>query len=167
MPVSPFAYLGNEVSLEAPWEYDYTGASYRTQDVVRWAVNSLFTPGPGGLPGNDDLGETSSWYVFAALGMYPETPGTANMTLASPLFPRIAINRSSGQVIQINAPGASTLTYYVQSLMVNGQVSTKPWLNTILYRARGHARLYALDERKYVVRFCCIRRASIVLMDVL
>jgi predicted alpha-1,2-mannosidase len=127
-PVLPNAYIGNEVSLETPWEYDYAGAPYRTQSVVRQAVNSLFTTGPGGLPGNDDLGETSSWYVFAALGMYPETPGTANLALASPLFPNITIDRPSGQVLQINAPGASVSTYYVQSLTVNGQVSTNPWL---------------------------------------
>jgi predicted alpha-1,2-mannosidase len=127
-PVSSYAYLGNEVSLEVPWEYDYAGAPYQTQKVVRQAVNSLFTIGSGGLPGNDDLGETSSWYVFAALGMYPETPGTANLALASPLFPSITLSRPSGQVVQINAPGASSSTYYVQSLTVNGQVSTQPWL---------------------------------------
>jgi predicted alpha-1,2-mannosidase len=127
-PVSPYAYLGNEVSLEVPWEYDYAGAPYQTQKVVRQAVNSLFTIGSGGLPGNDDLGETSSWYVFAALGMYPETPGTANLALASPLFPSITLSRPGGQVVQINAPGASSSTYYVQSLTVNGQVSTQPWL---------------------------------------
>ena len=92
-PVSPYAYLGNEVSLEVPWEYDYAGAPYRTQNVVRQAVNTLFTTGSGGLPGNDDLGETSSWYVFAALGMYPQTPGTANLALASPLFPSITMAR--------------------------------------------------------------------------
>jgi predicted alpha-1,2-mannosidase len=127
-PVLPYAYIGNEVSLEVPWEYDYAGAPYRTQDVVRRAVNSLFTTGPSGLPGNDDLGETSSWYVFAALGMYPETPGTANMVLGSPLFSSITLTRPSGQVLQINAPGASASTYYVQGLTVNGQASTKPWL---------------------------------------
>ena len=71
----------------------------------------------------------SSWYVFAALGMYPETPGTANLVLASPLFPQIIIHRGSGQTIQINAPGASASVYYVQSLKVNGQLSTRPWLD--------------------------------------
>jgi predicted alpha-1,2-mannosidase len=127
-PVSPYAYLGNEVCLEVPWEYDYAGAPYRTQAVVRQTLNTLFSTGAGGLPGNDDLGETSSWYVFGALGMYPETPGTANLVLASPLFPSITIHRPSGQVMQINAPGASASTYYVQSLTVNGQSSNNPWL---------------------------------------
>ena len=55
-PVSPYAWLGNEVCLETPWEYDYAGAPYKTQDVVRRAVNTLFATGPTGLPGNDDLG---------------------------------------------------------------------------------------------------------------
>jgi putative alpha-1,2-mannosidase len=38
---------------------------------------------PGGLAGNDDLGEMSSWYVWSALGMYPETPGTSTWRWAA------------------------------------------------------------------------------------
>jgi predicted alpha-1,2-mannosidase len=127
-PVLPYAWLANEPSIGTPWEYDYAGAPYKTQDVVRRAINTLYYPGSDGLPGNDDLGEMSSWYVFSALGMYPETPGTADLVLASPLFPAITISRPSGQTLQINAPGASASTYYVQSLTVNGQASTHPWL---------------------------------------
>jgi putative alpha-1,2-mannosidase len=120
--------MGNEPSLEVPWEYDYAGVPYKTQQVVREIVNQLYAPGADGLPGNDDLGEMSSWYVFAALGMYPETPGTANLVLASPLFPQITLRRPGGQVIQINAPGASASVYYVQSLNVNGLPTSAPWL---------------------------------------
>ena len=125
---SPYAFMGNEPSLEIPWEYDYAGTPYRTQDVARAIENALYTTGSGGLDGNDDLGETSSWYVWAALGMYPETPGTANLVLSSPLFPSITITRQSGQTITINAPHASADTYYVQSLTVNGAVWNTPWL---------------------------------------
>ena len=127
-PNSPYAFLGNEPTLETPWEYDYAGAPYKTQNTVRQAVNTLYMPGPAGLAGNDDLGQMSSWYVFAALGMFPETPGTASLVLASPLFPSMTVHRPSGQVIKINAPGASATTYDVQSLKVNGQSSTQPWL---------------------------------------
>ena len=127
-PNSSYAFLGNEPTLETPWQYDYAGAPYRAQDVARRVENTLFSTGPGGLPGNDDLGETSSSFVFAALGMFPETPGTANLALSSPLFPSITLTRPGGQTIHINAPGASATTYYVQSLAVNGSASTKPWL---------------------------------------
>ena len=127
-PDLPSAFLGNEPSYEIPWEYDYAGAPSKTQQLMRRVEETLYSSGPDGLPGNDDLGQMSSWYVFAALGMYPETPGTATLVLASPLFPQITLRRSSGQTIQINAPGASASTFYVQRLAVNGQPDTRPWL---------------------------------------
>jgi predicted alpha-1,2-mannosidase len=127
-PDLPYGFLGNEPTLETPWEYDYLGAPYKTQQIVRQVENTIYAPGPGGLAGNDDLGEMSSWYVFAALGLFPETPGTADLALGSPLFSSITLKRESGQTIKINAPQASTTTPYVQSLKVNGQASTKPWL---------------------------------------
>src|SRR5258707_558116 len=136
-PGSPYAFMGNEPSLEVPWEYDYAGAPYRTQAVVRAIENTLYTTGAGGLAGNDDLGEMSSWYVWAALGMYPETPGTANLVLSSPLFPRITITRQSGQTITIAAPHASADTYDVQSLTVNGAAWNAPWLPSSFITSGG------------------------------
>jgi predicted alpha-1,2-mannosidase len=124
----PYAFLGNEPSLNAPWEYDYAGAPYRTQDVVRRAVNTLWRPTADGFVGNNDLGEMSSWYVWAALGLYPEAPGRAELAVGSPLFPHIVVNRPNGTTITIDAPSASASTYYVQNLSVNGTPTTKPWL---------------------------------------
>ncbi len=86
----PYDWSGNEPSLWTPWEYDYFGAPSGTQFAVRAIVNSQYADAPVNEPGNDDLGAISSWYVWAAIGMYPVTPGTANLALASPLFPRVA-----------------------------------------------------------------------------
>ncbi|MGW5722653.1 GH92 family glycosyl hydrolase [Amycolatopsis sp. NPDC003865] len=125
---SPYAFMSNEPSFEVPWEYAYAGAPSKTQDIVRRSAELLFKPGEDGLPGNDDLGATSAWYVFAALGMYPEAPGRAEMILASPMFPKITLTRATGQRITITAPGASSSVKYVRSLKVDGKPSTKPWL---------------------------------------
>ena len=70
---------GNEPSIELPWEYDYIGEPYQTQQTVRAIQDQIWTrharrPGRG----NDDLGAMSAWYVWSALGMYPMTPGTAD-----------------------------------------------------------------------------------------
>jgi hypothetical protein len=46
------------------------------QEVVRKTLTDLFTDKTSGLPGNDDLGATSAWAVFAQLGIYPENPGS-------------------------------------------------------------------------------------------
>jgi hypothetical protein len=124
----PHAFMANEPSFEVPWEYVWAGAPHKTQDVVRRSADLLFKPTPDGLPGNDDLGATSSWYVWAALGMYPEIPGRAELVLASPLFPRITITRPGGQRIVIEAPGASVDVKYVHGLKVNGRTSTRAWL---------------------------------------
>ncbi|HEV2784159.1 MAG TPA: lectin [Actinophytocola sp.] len=124
----PYAYLGNEPSLETPWAYAYAGAPYKTQDVVRRALTTIFKATPDGYVGNDDLGQMSSWAVWAALGMYPEVPGRAELVLASPQFPAITITRGNGVTIDITAPNASDTVKYVQSLTVDGAASTRPWL---------------------------------------
>ncbi|MGD0378999.1 MAG: GH92 family glycosyl hydrolase [Acidimicrobiales bacterium] len=116
----PYDWAGDEPSLGIPWEYDYAGAPWRTQGVVRRIVTTLYGPTPNGEPGNDDLGAMSSWYVWAALGLYPETPGRGELVLGSPLFPHITMTLGSGRTIVIDAPGATPSTPYVQGLEVGG-----------------------------------------------
>jgi putative alpha-1,2-mannosidase len=129
-PNAPHAYMGNEPTLASPWAYDYAGRPDRTQDVVRRALTTSFGDTPEGLIGNDDLGEMSSWAVWAALGLYPQTPGRAELVLASPLFPSTTVTRGNGVTIEIGAPGASETTRYATGLLVNGTPSDRPWLDT-------------------------------------
>jgi predicted alpha-1,2-mannosidase len=112
--------LGNEPSLNIPWEYDYVGEPYQTQSVVRAVQDQIWTDAPGGLAGNDDLGEMSSWYVWSALGMYPETPGSATLALGSPMFTQAVITLPSGNTLTINGNGAADNAPYVQSATWNG-----------------------------------------------
>ncbi|WP_369029490.1 GH92 family glycosyl hydrolase [Streptomyces adonidis] len=129
--------LDNEPSVNVPYLYAYAGAPHKTQETVRAAMTSLWSTRPGGIPGNDDLGAMSSWYVFAALGMYPQVPSRAELVLASPLFPRIEITRPYGNDISIHAPEAAANTPYVHSLAVNGRTSTRPWLPASFVRQGG------------------------------
>jgi predicted alpha-1,2-mannosidase len=84
------ALLGNEPTLQTPWLYDWTRRPYRTQEAVRRGL-ALYGTSPDGYPGNDDLGTLSAWYVFGALGLYPEVPGVGLLAVGSPLFGRAAI----------------------------------------------------------------------------
>ena len=117
---SPYAAMSNEPSIESPWEYDYAGQPYKTQAVVREIQGQLYTDTPAGVAGNDDLGTMSAWYVWSALGMYPETPGTADLALGSPLFPYAQLRLADGNAITINAPQAAPGAPYVQNLRLNG-----------------------------------------------
>ncbi|MFF3949106.1 GH92 family glycosyl hydrolase [Streptomyces sp. NPDC001902] len=120
--------MDNEPSINVPYLYAYAGAPYKTQETVRAAMGALWSTQPGGIPGNDDLGAMSSWYVFSALGMYPQVPSRAELVLGSPLFPRIEIDRPAGNDISIRAAGAAADAPYVRSLKVNGRASDRPWL---------------------------------------
>ena len=82
---------------------------------------------PAGIPGNDDLGEMSSWAVFAYMGMYPEIPGRAELVLGSPMLPGFTVHRAGGDV-KIIAKRAAADKPYVRWVKVDGTVSTKTWL---------------------------------------
>lgn len=129
--------LDNEPSINVPYLYDYAGAPCKTQDTVRAAMKQLWSTRPAGIPGNDDLGAMSSWYVFSALGMYPQVPSRAELALASPLFPRIEIDRPHGDDISIHAEGAAADAPYITSLKVDGRTSERPWLPASLVRDGG------------------------------
>lgn len=121
------AELNNEPSIETPWLYNFAGQPYKTQQLVRQVLDTIWRNAPDGLPGNDDLGEMSSWCVFASMGLYPEIPGRAELVLTSPLFPSITIHRAGGDV-RITTTGFGQHTPYIQSLQVNGNATTRTWL---------------------------------------
>ncbi|MGH7940761.1 MAG: glycoside hydrolase domain-containing protein, partial [Limisphaerales bacterium] len=95
--------------------------------------DTLFTSSPSGLPGNDDAGALSSWYVFSALGLYPEIPGVAGFVTGSPLFSKAVIYPERGRpdeqrVIQILGAGASADHCYVRQLKINGRKWNSAWI---------------------------------------
>jgi predicted alpha-1,2-mannosidase len=122
--------LTNEPSLDIPWEYDYSGQPYNTQHVIREIQDQIWTDAPTGIAGNDDLGTMSAWYVWSALGMYPETPGTADLALGSPMFTQEVITPPSGNTLTINAPAAADDAPYVQSATWNGSAWNNAYLPT-------------------------------------
>ncbi|GGJ22463.1 GH92 family glycosyl hydrolase [Streptomyces brasiliensis] len=129
--------MDNEPSINVPYLYDYAGAPYKAQETVRAAMRQLWSTQPGGIPGNDDLGAMSAWYVFSALGMYPQVPSRAELVLGSPLFERVEIDRPQGNDISIRATGAAADTPYVQSLKVDGRSSDRAWLPASFVRDGG------------------------------
>ena len=77
---------------------------------VRSIVDTEYADAPVDEPGNDDLGAISSWYVWAALGLFPVTPGSANLALASPLFPSVTHHPAGRPPPRRGRPGGGGLT---------------------------------------------------------
>jgi predicted alpha-1,2-mannosidase len=137
------ALLGNEPTLQTPWLYDWMGRPYRTQAAVRRALLTLYDTSPDGYPGNDDLGTLSAWYVFGALGLYPEVPGVGLLAIGSPLFARAEIRLPHRRRALIRGRGRGP---YVQSLRLDGRAHAKPW-TTYCALARGATLSFELGPR--------------------
>ncbi len=134
------ADLANEPSIGSPWTYLYTGQPPKTQEIVRHVLNTLWKDAPDGIPGNDDLGAMSSWYVWASMGLYPGIPGRAELFVAAPLFPQVVVHRGNGRTITIHAPGATASMAYVRTLSVDGRDSSRAWLPDSFARNGGTLR---------------------------
>jgi putative alpha-1,2-mannosidase len=119
------AWLGNQPSLATPWAYHWVGEPAHTQDVVDRARAELWSTTPAGLPGNDDLGALSAWYVWTSLGLYPLTPGTANVAVGVPAFPGVTVRPSLGPATRIVRTGDAR---HVEELRVDGADRTASWL---------------------------------------
>jgi putative alpha-1,2-mannosidase len=117
----------NEPNFLAAFLYIHAGHPERTQERVRHILASEYMTGPGGLPGNDDSGAMSSWYVWAAMGLYPNA-GQPYYYICSPLFQRSTVNLGSGRTLIIDAPETSAVNLYVQSATLNGHALDRAWL---------------------------------------
>jgi predicted alpha-1,2-mannosidase len=126
-PDAWMAWMGNEPCLGTPWIYDFLGQPWKAQGTVRRVMTGLYSSGPAAYPGNDDVGEMSSWYILSALGIYPVMPGSDILALGSPLFPKTVLHLPNGTVT-ILGKGAAKDAPFVQSLKVNGQIWNKPWI---------------------------------------
>ena len=124
---TPHFFISNEPCFGDPWIYNWTGHPWRTQEVVKKTLHDLFTDSAGGLPGNDDLGATSSWAVFAYLGIYPEIPGVGGLTVNTPEFPSVTLNLG-GHELHIRAVGAPEKSY-IQNIVLDGTPVRSLWLD--------------------------------------
>ncbi|GAB4083831.1 hypothetical protein GCM10028784_04610 [Myceligenerans cantabricum] len=134
-------YLSNEPSFNSPWVYNWLGKPHKTTDVLYRAVGELYDTTPAGLPGNDDQGALSAWYVWANLGIYPAIYGTADLVVTAPMFDRIRIDAvDSRRDYTIVAPGVSAGKRYTTGLAVNGVRQSASWTDSSFARRGGTLR---------------------------
>ncbi len=119
---------GNEPSHHIAYLYDYAGAAPKTQEHVHDILSTLYQDRPDGLPGNDDAGQMSAWYIFGALGFYPVTPGIPAYAIGTPHFPKVTIFLPNGKQFEIVANNLSAQNFYIRSATLNGVPLNRFWL---------------------------------------
>lgn len=113
----------NETVFNLPYLFNQAGKPQLTQKWVRDIMLNRFSSTPGGLPGNDDLGSTSSWYIFSSMGIYSVCPGRPLYAIGAPLFKSVTLHLPNGKKFIISSNNSSAKNNYVQSLRING----RPW----------------------------------------
>ncbi len=136
---------GNEPGHQIPFMYNFTGNSWKTQREVRAILANEYNDGPGGLGGNDDAGQMSAWYMFAAMGFYPLNPISGEYLLCSPIFDQVSIKLPDGKKFSIITHKASKKAMYINAVKWNGEAYTKNYITYGGIKKGGRLEIFLQD----------------------
>ncbi len=119
---------GNEPSHHITYLYAYVGQPWKTASKVRYILDSLYTPKPDGLSGNEDVGQMSAWYVWSAMGFYPANPANGAYVMGSPVFDTVDLTVGNGKHFRIQVKNNGPKNLYIQKMKLNGKPYTKNYL---------------------------------------
>lgn len=120
---------GNQPVQHMIYLYNYAGRPDKAQYWLRQVMDRLYSPTPDGYAGDEDNGQTSAWYVWSAMGMYPVTPGSDEYVLGSPLFKKMTLTLENGKKLILEAPKNDTEHVYVHSIKRNGKAHNASFFN--------------------------------------
>jgi len=123
-------YIGNEMAFATPWAYNWAGSPKHAQYIIPVIMKKNFSLNAGGLPGNDDMGATSSWYVWSALGLYPVIPSAPGMAVSTPQFSGITVWLGNGKKLRIETDKQAMLdnVRYITEMKLGDTVYQGSWL---------------------------------------
>ena len=118
--------ISNEPGFLIPALYNYVNRQDKTVDIVRYILKNRYKATRDGIPGNDDSGSMSAWYIFQSLGFYPNA-GQDVYLISSPIFKTAIIHLENGKSLNIITKKGSDKNIYIQSASLNGKPLTKNW----------------------------------------
>ncbi len=119
---------GNQPIQHMIYLYNYCRQPWKAQQHVRQVMDKLYNATENGYPGDEDQGQTSSWYVLSALGLYSVCPGTDEYVIGSPVFQKATITLENGKKFIIKADHNSRQNVYIQFGTLNGLSYTRNYL---------------------------------------
>jgi putative alpha-1,2-mannosidase len=109
-------------------------------------MSRLYNATENGYPGDEDQGQTSSWYVLSAMGIYSVTPGTDQYVLGSPVFRKVTMNLENGKKFIIEAPLNSSKNVYIKGATLNGKALTHHYITHADIMKGGTLNLQMSDQ---------------------
>jgi predicted alpha-1,2-mannosidase len=120
---------GNEPSHHIAYLYVYAGQPWKTQSRVRSLMDTMYSPTPDGIAGNEDVGQMSAWFILSALGFYSVDAVSGNYILGSPLFEKATVDLGNGKSLQIDVQRSNPTDAYIESFTLNGKKQNRAWFN--------------------------------------
>ncbi len=128
-PVEYYINMGNQVNMQAPYLFNYSGKPWLTQKYSRAILDTYYGSTPyHGWEGDEDEGQMGGWFVMSAMGMFEMEGGCEidpMVNLTSPLFNKITINLDenyySGKKFVLEARNNSKENIYIQSATFNNK----------------------------------------------
>jgi len=148
----------NEISVHAPFLFNYVGEPAQTQDLTYRTLTEpvctsytadgssttaskkwVYQNAPDGMlqTMDNDAGTMSGYFVSTALGLYPVKAGGDTFQITSPIFDRTTIHYPGGKDLVIEAPGVSATNHYIQSATLDGKPLNRTWLTAAEMNAGG------------------------------
>ena len=95
--------MGNQPDFGYPYLYYFVNKPEKSQAILTKLLSHYFGMGPEGLalPGMDDEGSLTGWYVFNAMGIYPYSPADPDYVVSAPIFNKIKITVGNGKKFAI------------------------------------------------------------------
>lgn len=118
----------NQPDILTPYLYVYAERHDKTVERVREILEGEYKTTTSGLPGQDDAGCMSAWYVFSAMGFYPNA-GQNLYLMSSPIFDEVKIDIGNGKTFTIIAENLSQENIYIKEAKLNGSELYKAWFN--------------------------------------
>lgn len=119
--------ISNEPGFLTPSLYNYVNRQDKTADIVRYILSNRYKTTRDGIPGNDDSGSMSAWYIFHSLGFYPNA-GQDVYLISSPIFQTATLQLENGKTLNIITKKNSDKNIYIQSAKLNGKPLNRNWL---------------------------------------
>lgn len=113
---SRFEGFNNETDMEAPYFLHGLGRRDLLCEVIRSGMDSMFTTGYGGIPGNADSGGLTACYLWNVLGVFPLT-GQDKMIVGTPRYEKAVLHLPKGD-FEIRREGEGI---YVKEAWLNGR----------------------------------------------
>lgn len=118
----------NEPGFLALRAYYYAGRPDKAMPRIRETMRLWTEDGGVKYPGDDDSGAMSSWFIWSALGFFPNA-GMDYYFINGPLYPEANIQLGNGKSLTIKGENASWENCYIQSMTVNGEIYKKSWIS--------------------------------------